>query len=513
MTARTPTPSLTSRTTRGVAWLLAQTLGSKVANLLGLIALSWILKTEDFGLIALTYLASVVAAIFSPVAVREVLVHRHNRMGKWANAAFWMSLTFGLIGTLAMVALAPLLAWCLDEPRLKGLVWLMAVPLLFDRLGTVPLARLHAQMRFRTVAVLGLSASLCTTALTVLFAWCEFGAYSFVWSRLLVAVLVTAALWGVAGIKLSWSPQLRRWVYLISDTGLIFCATLLYMAISQGDYLVIALFVSNQDHVGLYYFAFTLSSQTAAIVLSNLSQVLFPALRTIVEPQRRMNAFLRAARLSALLAVPLCLLQAALAEPVFHAVLHEKWIPAIPMLQILSVGMISRLIGLQGNSLIKAQGRFGSYLALTAAYTITFFILVTAGAWQWGTLGVAIGAAVQFTLVGVVNLYAAIRPDGGSWRDVGAVYLPPLAAGGASVGAACAAAEWISSVAAEPWVAWLQIGTILLVTAAICVPLSRWLAPLPSRDLTARVREMIQNLTGWFTVVGDEASPPGPYDS
>ena len=489
-TAKPPEITVADVAARGMAWLFGQTVVTKLVNLAGQVALACLLAVEDFGLVALAYLSGIIAGVLGQAGLREVLVRRHRRFNLWANPAFWMSVCFGLGGLAVMVLSAPLFAWIFDERQLLVMILILSVPVLVDRLSTVPLSLLQAQMRFRMVATIGLVGNVGQMVLTVVFAWLGCEAYSFIWSRLIMAVMLTAVYWTVARVPVRLDLQLRRWRYLICDTGLVFVSTLLSMAVQQGDYLVLGLMFSK-GVVGLYFFAFNLSSQTAFFFLSNLGHILFPALSNIDDPQRQTAAFLRASRLTALVAMPLCCLQAALADPVFRVLFDPKWVGAIPLMQVLSLAMIGRMLGWQATHLIKARGRFDIFLKLMVVFTATFFALVILGAWWAGAFGVAVAAAVHFTISGLVNLYVAIRPTGAGWRDLYRVLVPPSAAAGLSVGAAAAAAELLPQVDGRDW---LRIGVICLVSAVLGISLIWWFAGDDCRDLIERVRQASGNL-------------------
>ena len=55
---------------------------------------------------------------------------------------------------------------------------------------------------------------------------------------------------------------------------------------------------------------------------------------------------MRSARQLALVGVPLCLMQVAMADPGIRALFAPKWYPAIPVLQILSLGAALRVLGM-----------------------------------------------------------------------------------------------------------------------------------------------------------------------
>ena len=436
--AAPPAPALSLRhhAARGLAWTLMQTVGSKLIAVAGQAALAWFLDKEDFGLIALTTTAAAFAGFIQQTGLREVLVQRQSRFGKWVNPAFWIAAGFGILGALLIAAAAPLAAIAFHSPKLIGLLLVMALAAPFDAIAVIPLARLQGQLRFGFLARVALSMACLSTGLSVVLAWKGFGAYSFVLPRPIIAVAQAAIYWWASGVQIRPTPQLRRWRYVLGDSGVIMATAIFTIILGQGDYLVMGL-LRPKAVVGVYYFAFSLSTQAAQLVAFNLAAVLFPTLsRLDTDQARQTQACIRASRLLALVGVPLCLLQAAVAGPLIRLVYHEKWIDAIAPFQALSVGMAMVVLSTSATSLIQAQRRFRFLFLWNATLSLFFILTVGAGAWLGGALSVAIAVSTFYAIFGPMGLYVSIRPGGGTWRDVVDIYARPICFGAASVGLA-----------------------------------------------------------------------------
>lgn len=467
---------------RGFIWTLLQTLGSKTVNVASQIVLAWLLEPAHFGLVSMAYTVSSLANVIQQAGLREVLIQRQDHAQRWSNPAFWMALGFGALASAVMVAAAPLAASAYGAPQVKGMVWILATWPPLNALANVPLAHLQASLRFRLVTLITFGASSFQWVLTIFFALLGFGAYSFVLPWPLVGIARLAALWIAARPPIRLNPQWRRWRYLLTGSLLVLGADACGTLIKQGDYIVLSLF-HEDTVVGQYYFAFTLAIQALVIFSFNLQGILLPALSTLQnDPARQRQAFLSACRLLLLLGIPACLLQAALAEPLMLAIFKPKWAPAIPVVQILSVGMALRLAGWPSQSLLQAQGRFRLYLGINAVGVSLFMLLVTLAARTspaHAAHAVALAATAYFALEGPLNLFLAIRPAGGKWRDVGGVYAPPLLAAALAAGLAVFLAGKLPAMPARHWV---RAAVILLVLAGVYAPLIYLLAPEVCRD-------------------------------
>jgi PST family polysaccharide transporter len=326
------------------------------------------------------------------------------------------------------------------------------------------------------------------TGLTIALAATGFGPFSLVLPRLINALLTVIACWWMAFPPLRLKLQAHRWRFLISDGALAMGAYACDLAVIYGSYLILSI-SDGPTGVGLYYFAFNLSLQTIVLVTMSLGGVLFPALSKLGdEPFRQARAFLRAIRLLACIAVPACFLQAALADPGIRLLFHERWEASIPLVQILSMGMVLRAIARPAGSLMQAQGRFAAQFRVALASVGLFAVLGTIGAAQYGPLGVAVAVALHMLIIEPLNLYVALAGAGLGWRDIGTALAAPLALGAAVIAPAFAAG------ALMPHVDWVNLGRcviILLVAAALYFPVFRWIVPDAWGEGVIRLRAVL----------------------
>lgn len=432
------------RAVRGLAWMVAANVAMKIVSVLGQIVLAWLLLEEDFGLFAMAMAVSGLATLFHTAGVREVLIHRQASFHRWATPALWLSLLMGLVAMVLILSISPFVARIYGEPELESLLAVFSLAIPVRMLDTVPRAFLQSQLRFGTLASVRLISHVAELATAVGLAWAGFGAMSFVLPKPFVDAAQTLVLWVVSRPPLSSGIGVRKWRYLLNHSGLSLIAAALLLVISQGDYLLLGVLFSAEV-VGIYFFAYRLSVQSLSLFNSSLAQVLLPTLsRFTREPERQVRGFLNGLRLLALGIVPVCLLQAALADPVVRIMFAERWYPAIPVLQILSVAMAFHAVGGDtGVTLLRAQGRFGLLAGVLFFRALIFLVLMGVGAVMGGIVGAAFGVLAFMATVGALGFTAAVRPGGGDWTSYWRIILPPFAIGIVAVGGAVAVARFL----------------------------------------------------------------------
>jgi PST family polysaccharide transporter len=419
-------PSLAHRASRGFAWMLAQTLGSKAAGIVGQIILARLLVPRDYGLVAIAYMVVSLPAVIRQTGIPQIIIQKGNRFDRWANAAFWMELALGFLTMLLMLVAAPIAATAYHAPILWGLVALVSTSAVLNALLSVPVAKLTLDLRFRELAAVGLGYNILAMLISVGCAFVGLGAYSFVIPLPICLFLRALVLWKLAPVRVRWSFQFHRWRAMAADSGRLMVGGLAYLVQIQADNLALSIWHSKAT-VGNYFFANNLSGQILQLLALNLGSVLFPVLSKLQEDlPRQVAAYLRAARALALAGIPLCVAEAVLARPAVMVFFGARWIAAIAILRVAALAAAVNLAGSSSENLFQSQGRFHAAMLWATISAGTFTALVFLGSIFGGPVLVAAGSLACAAVVAPARTWSAIRVGGGRFRDVARVFLPPL---------------------------------------------------------------------------------------
>ncbi len=426
MSGTQSTESLTGKASRGFVWMVLQTVGSKIFGFAGQMVLARLLLPKDFGIMAMAYAAAAIPSMIRQTGIPQILVQKQSEFCRWANAGFWMELTLGIVTALLTVAIAPAACLFFHTQRLFGPLMLIALLAVVNSVGTPPYAKLMLDLRFRALAMTGLFYNLTAVAMMMVLAFLHFGVYSFILPLPIVAAARVVLYWRMAPVHIKMDLQLHRWRPMLLDSMFLMGSGLFTTILGQADNMALGRFVTAAE-VGFYSIASNLSLQVLTTLSLNLSGVLFPTLSQLKnDPTRQTAAFFRAARLLALIGIPMCVLEAALARPIITVIYGPKYLAAIPLLRLLALAAGLNILSGPLQNFLQAQGRFG-FLFKWMAFLVTVFVLVvTVAAWREGALWVACGALALAGLFQPIGMWLATRDCGGTWRHVAAVYIPPL---------------------------------------------------------------------------------------
>jgi O-antigen/teichoic acid export membrane protein len=158
-------------------------------------------------------------------------------------------------------------------------------------------------------------------------------------------------------------------------------------------------YVSGEYQTGLFAFAFTIAAQANTVVAYQLGVVLQPIFgRLQDDPARQVSGFLRVQRVLGLVCVPISLTQAVLAEPLFRIAFAERYLPAVPVFQVISVAQAFYFATGPSMSCLRSQRRFTTFFWWQGVQLLISLPLYWVGA-QWsGALGTAVASGVAWAV-------------------------------------------------------------------------------------------------------------------
>ncbi|MBB2200962.1 lipopolysaccharide biosynthesis protein [Gluconacetobacter tumulisoli] len=439
MTAQAERPAgrqggLGKAATSGFLWLLVQSVAARGIGFVSQLALAWLLTPADFGVIGLAYTVFGIANALVSFGVDDVLLQRQKAIMLWTAPAFWICLSLGMLGMVGMLAAAPFAARWYHSPELVGLIAALAVATPIKTLATVPSVRIRADMNFRFLAAYNTFEIFALQLGTILLAWLGCGAYSFAIPIPALAVIKAALFWWKAPPRIGRMFRKVQLQYILGSSTTVFATRTIIEIVNQGDYIVLGL-IASHSVVGLYFFAFRFSAQPVRMLAGNFINVLLPAFAQLRgDPPRQTEAALKACRLLAYMVVPFCFMQAALAGPGLHILFGERWIKAVPYVQILSMGLPFDAVSWITGSLLSARREFRAGLIFALISAPIFFGMAIAGGLLGSAFGVAVAVAIYYFTYPPLCSLLILRRCGVAVGRVLELYIMPFLVSALAIG-------------------------------------------------------------------------------
>ncbi len=384
-----PPEHLQSTVTRGIGWTASSRLLREATRLVVGIVLARLLTPNEWGIAGMAFVVAGFLLIVAEPFISAALVQRHTITEKDRSTAFWMSFALGLSIAAFGVAFSGTLADFFGEPSVQGLFAALSVGFLISSLGSVPTALLGRDLAYRSLELRLIMGTFAGAAVAIPVAVAGGGPWAIVANSLAATTVSTALLW----LRCPWRPKLMFSTASARDIGgfgisVLGSHFLLYVQ-TGADKVLVGRYLGSAA-LGNYAFAFNLMLTPILNVAYPMSGVLYPALATIQQDERRMvAAWLRAKRLAVAVMAPAFVTLLVVGPDLVPVVFGSQWDEAIPILQLLCLAGIAQSFNTFNGIFLLVLGRarrllfVGLLLAATtaAAVGLTWGILAVAGAY------------------------------------------------------------------------------------------------------------------------------------
>jgi O-antigen/teichoic acid export membrane protein len=196
------------------------------------------------------------------------------------------------------------------------------------------------------------------------------------------------------------------------------------------------------------------------------------------------------------------MLQAAIADPLIRSLFAAKWIPAIPIIQLLSISMAMHCVAEPCVALLQAQGRFAEMFRNYLIWTIGFLPIVAMAAKRGDGTTVAAAVASYYLVGSPIFFWSVTRRLGFAPLDVLRAYALPALASALSA----ALAIGVANVIRTPFILTIVVvSTIFGLTYTVLISV---IAPEP----WAEVRQLVRQLVPWCSPVSSAGNPENLID-
>lgn len=402
-----PPADLARAVTGGAGWLAGSRLGGQVLQFAAGIILARLLTPTDFGLVASVYVITGFSVLFFDLGLSNALVQISRPTREDENTVFWVNALGGVVFALLIALMGPLIADAFGQPRLVRLAPLAALPFMLS-VGVVQSATLLRALRMRGLAVIELSSTLVGFVVAVAAAFAGFGVYSLTLAPIVTAALISVLLWRVSPWRptgfISWPSARRLWAF---SGGALGFNVVNYWGRNADNFLV-GRFLGAAE-LGFYGRAYNLMLLPVSQVSQVLGRVMMPALSGIKNDHARAaRGYTRAVTLVDAMAVPILVGLAATAPALVPLLWGPRWVPTVPLLQILSVAGIPQCALASVGWIFQSQNRTGLMFRVGAASSGVGVIMMIVGL-HWGVDGVAYAVLIRAWLSLLPELYFACR--------------------------------------------------------------------------------------------------------
>lgn len=396
--------SLKSKTISGLLWKFAERIGAQAITFVLSIILARLLSPSDYGAIAILLIFITIADVFVNAGFGSALIQKKDADDLDFSSVFYFSFIFSVFVYFVVFLAAPFIANFYSMPILEQTLQVLALRIPVAAVNSVQQAYVSRNMQFKKFFYSTLSGTAASAVVGIFMAYNGYGIWSLVGQYLSNAVINTIVLFCV----INWHPQLVfSWQHLkslFSYGWKLLLSGLLDTGYQSLNSLLIGKFYTPAD------LAFFDTGKKFPMVIvtninSSISSVLFPALASEQDEPERVKAHTRKAiQISSYIMWPMMLGMAACADSIVSLVLTDKWLSAVPYLQIACITYGLWPIHTANLQAINAMGRSDIFLKLEIVKKVIGITALLISI-QYGVLVVAITYLITGIMATFINSY------------------------------------------------------------------------------------------------------------
>lgn len=395
-----------TRIVSSLFWKLMERGGTQGVQFVVSIVLARLLSPDQYGTIAVVTVFIGLAQVFVQSGLNTSLIQKKDADNLDFSSVFYVSLGLAVVLYVIIYLFSPVIAEYYQDPMLNSVLRVLAATLILGAINSIQNAYLARAFLFKQLFKSSLVSIVVSGALGIIAAYKGYGIWALVIQYIAKQLIITIIMW----FTVKWRPHmafsLQRVKQLFSFGVKLLVSQLLNVLYMDLRTLIIGkLYTSSM--LGYY----NKGQQFPKLIVTNIDgsiqSVMLPSLSAYQDNKRKVKDMMRrAVTTSSFLIFPMMAGMAIVAEPLVKILLTEKWLQAVPFLQIFCAVYAVVPIHTANLQAINAVGRSDIYLKIEILKKVTG-LAILAISLPFGVYAIAIGQVVS----GIVSTFINANPN------------------------------------------------------------------------------------------------------
>ncbi len=401
--------SLSKRVVQGGLWVFALRILNRGLGFIRTIILARLLAPEDFGLLGIGMLAIATIETFSQTGFGHALIQKKENIDSYLDTAWTISAIRGIVLFLIIFVFAPFIANFFNSDQAILVIRVIAISTLITGFKNIGVLFFFKKLEFNKQFIYELSGTLFDLSVAITLAFILRNVWALIWGGLAGNILRLCMSYWLHPYRPKFRIKKREAKDLFHFGKWIVGSGILGFLINQGDDIFVGKMIGITA-LGIYQMAYLLSNLPATEITHVVSQVTFPAYSTLQDDLPKLRTvFLKVLQLTIFFSAPIAGGIFILIPEFTQLVMGDKWMPMVPVMQILVfAGLIRSLAGTTG-PIFYAVGR---PQIETKWQTIRLFILamlIYPFTVRWGLTGTAMVVSINILIATIGYCVAVLR--------------------------------------------------------------------------------------------------------
>jgi len=396
--------SLKQKTATGLKWSAFERFSKQGVGFIISIIIARILSPSDYGIIGMISIFTGVSTIFIGAGFGTALIRKQDRTDIDLSTVFYYNIVVSLFFYLILFISAPYIARFYDTPILTPITRVVSINMVIGAFGSIQVTKLNIAIDFKTQSKISIIALVITGTIGIVMAYSGFGVWALVFQQLASTIVSTGLLWYFIGWKPVWVFSINSFKDLFGFGSKLMLSGLLDTIYKNIYQVVIGKMFTSAD-LGFFTRAKGLAQLPSSNVTNIIQRVTFPVLSEMQNDTKRLgNNYRKLLKMSAFVIFPMMMLLCALGEPLIKILLTDKWLPAVPFMQVLCFSHMLYPIHSLNLNLLQVKGRSDFFLRLEIIKKVLITIVLFVSA-PFGVLVMCYGTILTSIFSLIINTY------------------------------------------------------------------------------------------------------------
>lgn len=365
----------------GFIWKFAERVGAQLVSLIVSIVLARILLPEDYSVVGIVTIFFAFCNVFITGGLNTALIQKKDADQDDYSTIFWVNIIIGVVLYTIMFFVAPVIASIYQKELLIPIIRVMGLTFFINGIKAVLSAYISSTLQFKKFFFSTLIGTIFSAVIGIAMAMAGFGAWALVAQQMSNSLIDTLILFLTTKFHVKFVLSVRKLKELLHFGSKIFIASLISVLYDQINPLIVGLKFTSAD-LAFYTKGRSFPMLINDSITGSLSAVLFPVISKKQDDKESVrNMTRRYIGIASYVVFPIMLGFFAVAENFVKVVLTEKWLFAVPYIQIFSFSYMFNIIQTGNLEAIKAIGRSDIILKLEIIKKSLYFTVIFLFVW------------------------------------------------------------------------------------------------------------------------------------
>lgn len=391
--------NLKDKAAKGLFWAGLNNGATQILNAVFGIVLARKLNEEDYGLIGMLAIFTLIANSLQDSGFVTALINKKDATHRDYNSVFWFNVCASLSLYLLFFLCAPLIADFYNEPLLLPLSRYCFFGFFIASFSIVPRAILAKQIKQKELAIMGLTSLLVSGTVGIIMAYQGMAYWGLATQTITFNLCVSILSWVLSGwkpsTKVSFAPI--REMFGFSSKMLI---TNIVNQVNNNIFAVVLGRFYDKNVVGRYNQANKWNTMGASTITGMVQGVAQPTFVQVGDdPERLCRAFSKMLRFTCFISFPVMFGLSLVSPEFIETLITDKWLKSANLMRILCIGGAFLPIATLYFNMIISRGKSNIYMwnvicqgiALLTAILSIQYLGGTVETMVWAYVGIVVG--------------------------------------------------------------------------------------------------------------------------